>query len=374
MTRPALVVSAALLGGVALAGCASTPDAQGAPMLREAYADAFLVGVALNERQVAELGAAPLVAQFNAATPENVMKWERIHPAPGVYDWGGADAFVDFAEAHGLSVTGHTLVWHSQTPDWVFEDEGGAPLSREALLARMERHISAVVGRYRGRVAGWDVVNEALDGSGDGSLRDSPWRRIIGDDYVAHAFRFAHAADPDAALYYNDYALVNPEKRAGAVRLVRGLLDAGVPVTGIGIQGHWSMDWPVPARLDSTIRELAVLGDVVVSELDIDVLPDPGNAQSADVSRSEEGTSALDPYPDGLPADAQQRLADRYAEVFRVLHRHRNAISRVTFWGLTDGDSWRNDWPVRGRTNHPLLFDRAGRPKPAFDAVMQVAE
>ena len=374
MTRPALALSAVLLGGVALGGCASTPDAQGAPTLREAYADAFLVGVALNARQVTEPGATPLVPQFNAATPENVMKWEVIHPAPGVYDWGGADAFVDYAEAHGLSVTGHTLVWHSQTPAWVFEDEGGAALSREALLARMEEHISAVVGRYRGRVDGWDVVNEALDGSGDGSLRDSPWRRIIGDDYVAHAFRFAHAADPDARLYYNDYALVNPEKRAGAIRLVRGLLDAGVPITGIGIQGHMTMDWPAPARLDSTIRELAVLGDVVVSELDIDVLPDPGNAQSADVSRSEDGTPALDPYRDGLPADAQQRLADRYAEVFRVLHRHRGAISRVTFWGLTDGDSWRNDWPVRGRTNHPLLFDRAGRPKPAFEAVIGVAE
>lgn len=372
--RPALL--AALT--VAAVGCTAPPAAPGVVQARgtlhEAYAGDFLIGAALNERQLRgeDPRGTPIVeAHFNAVTPENAMKWEGIHPAPGVYDWDQSDALVDYAEAHGLSVTGHTLVWHSQTPAWVFEDADGAPLSRDALLARMEEHISTVVGRYRGRIDGWDVVNEALNE--DGSLRDSPWFRIIGPDYVAHAFRFARAADPDAALYYNDYSLENSPKRTGAIRLVSGLLSDGVAVTGIATQGHYSLTFPRPAQLDSTLRELAALGEVVISELDVDVLPSPDDSQSADVSRTAEASSALNPYPDGLPATIQRRLADRYAELFRVIHRHRDAVSRVTFWGVTDGDSWRNNWPVQGRTSYPLLFDRAGRPKTAFGAVLRVA-
>jgi len=367
------------------AGCASTdsdrlgdaPEAgtdAAMPTLKDAYADAFLMGVALNERQYTDQDdrARPIVAaQFNAISPENVMKWESLHPEPGVYDFEGADAYVEFGEANDMWILGHTLVWHSQTPRWVFQDENGDPITREALLDRMEDHISTVVGRYRGRVDGWDVVNEALNE--DGTLRDSPWRRIIGDDYLEHAFRFAHAADPDAELYYNDYSLENKPKRDGAVRLVRSLQDAGVRVTGIGTQLHAHMDWPTVAQLDSTIRAFAEVGDVMVTELEIDVLPSRGS-QSADVSRREEGAADLDPYTDGLPPEMQQALADRYAELFEVLLDHKDSISRVTFWGVTDGDSWKNGFPIPGRTNHPLLFDRDGAPKPAFGAVVRVAD
>ena len=376
----ALVALAALV-----AGCASTdsdrlgnapeagPDAA-TPTLKDAYADAFLMGVALNGRQYTDQDdrARPIVAaQFNAVSPENVMKWESLHPEPGVYDFEGADAYVEFGEANDMWILGHTLVWHSQTPRWVFQDESGAPVTREVLLERMEDHISTVVGRYKGRVDGWDVVNEALNE--DGTLRDSPWRRIIGDDYIEHAFRFAHEADPDAELYYNDYSLENKPKRDGAVRLVRTAQDAGARVTGIGTQGHFHMAEPTIAQIDSTIRAFAELGDVMITELEIDVLPSRGS-MSADVGRREEGGAGLDPYTGGLPDDVQQALADRYAEIFEVFLDHEDVISRVTFWGVTDGDSWKNGFPIPGRTNHPLLFDRAGDPKPAFDAVVRVAD
>lgn len=376
-----------LLAALAASGCASTDapavdpaapapattqSAADLPTLQEAYADAFLVGVALNERQFTgqDPRAAPIVeAQFNAISPENVMKWESLHPEPGVYDFEAADAYVAYGEAHDMWILGHTLVWHSQTPQWVFEDEDGDPLSREALLDRMEDHIRTVVGRYRGRVDGWDVVNEALNE--DGTLRDSPWRRIIGDDYLEHAFRFAHEADPGAELYYNDYSLENKPKRDGAVRLVRSLQDAGVRVTGIGTQAHVNLEWPTVAQMDSTIRAFAEVGDVMVTELEVDVLPGRGS-QSADVNRREEGGAGLDPYTDGLPADVQRQLADRYAELFKVFLDHKDSISRVTFWGVTDGDSWKNGFPIPGRTNHPLLFDRAGEAKPAYEAVVRL--
>lgn len=380
---PALLVpSLVLLAALAASGCAPTasaPDRDATmeadlPTLREAYADAFLVGTALNEAQYTgrdPRGNPIIEAQFNAVTPENVMKWESIHPEPGVYDFSGADQFVDYAEANDMFIVGHTLVWHSQTPDWVFEDENGNPLTREALLDRMEDHIQTVVGRYKGRVDGWDVVNEALNE--DGTLRDSPWRRIIGDDYVEHAFRFAHAADPDAELYYNDYSLENKPKRDGAVRLVRSVQDAGARVTGIGTQAHVNMEWPTTAQMDSTIRAFAELGDVMITELEIDVLPSR-NSQTADVGTRETGGDALDPYTDGLPPEMQRRLADRYAELFRVFLDHRDSISRVTFWGVTDGDSWKNNFPIPGRTNHPLLFDRGGNPKAAYEAVVRLPE
>ncbi|MEL7363447.1 MAG: endo-1,4-beta-xylanase, partial [Bacteroidota bacterium] len=369
-----------------LVGCASPEPAEppvllppaaeaSVPALQEVFGDAFLVGTALNSAQLADADPRgnPIVEHhFNAVTPENVMKWEVIHPEPGVYDFEEADAFVDYAEEHDLFVIGHTLVWHSQTPDWVFQDENGDPLTREALLARMKDHIDTVAGRYRGRVDGWDVVNEALND--EGGLRDSPWRQIIGDDYLEHAFRYAHEADPDAELYYNDYSLENAPRRDGAVRLVQGLLDAGIPVTGIGTQAHVNMEWPTPAQFDSTITAFAALGQVMVTELDITVLPGFDGGQSADVNLRADGTPEMNPYPDGLPEAMQFQLAARYAEIFEVFYRHRDAISRVTFWGVTDGDSWRNGWPIEGRTNYPLLFDREGATKPAFHAVVGLVD
>ncbi len=359
-------MGAVLLAAVAI-GCARVrPVAvERAPRtLRTAFEGAFLVGAALNVAQFSgrdTAGAALVRAQFNAITPENVLKWQSVHPRPGVYDFATADQYVAFGERDGMFIVGHTLVWHQQTPRWVFQDSSGNPVSRDTLLARLRDHIETVVGRYRGRIRGWDVVNEALND--DGTLRPTPWLTIIGVDYLAQAFRFAHAADPTAELYYNDYALENAPKRNGALDLVRRLRAAGTPITGVGLQGHNRMDWPTAAQQDSTIVAFAGLGvRVMITELDIDVLPRPN--QSATV---------LNPYPNGLPDSVQHALAQRYAELFTVYERHAADIGRVTFWGVADGDSWLNHWPVRGRTNYPLLFDRQHRPKPAFEAVMGVA-
>jgi len=362
---------------VAAAGCTPRPPAPvAAPAsLAAAYHGAFLVGAALNDAQFSgrdSAEAALVAAQFSSVSPENVLKWESVHPRPGVYDFDAADRYVAFGRRHGMFVVGHTLVWHNQTPRWVFEDSAGRAVSRDTLIARMRDHILTVVGRYRGRVNGWDVVNEAV--ADDGTLRRSPWQTIIGDDFIAMAFRFAHEADPDAQLVYNDYALENAPKRQGVLALVRLLLAEGVPITGVGLQEHDRLDWPSPESVDTTIAAFAALGvKVMITELDVDVLPRAVAQTGADVSLRAAARAELDPWPDSLPDPVQQALARRYAALFGVFLRHRGRVARVTFWGVTDRDSWRNDWPVRGRTNYPTLFGRDGRPKPAFDAVMEAA-
>ena len=347
--------------------------------LRAAYADAFLVGAAMNTGMVTggNPRAAEIVArQFSSLTAENDMKWSVINPDPGRYDFRPADAYIDFAQKHDMAVVGHTLVWHSQTPRWVFQGDDGEPASRELLLRRMREHIHTVAGRYRGRVKGWDVVNEAVsDGGPDAPvLRNSPWRRIIGDDFLDHAFRFAREADPEAELYYNDYGLFHREKRARTITMLRGLIERGVPVDGVGMQGHYQIEDPSVAEVEQAILDFAALGlKVMVTELDVDVLPSRGNAGVADIARREEYEAALNPYVDGLPEAEQARLAQRYADLFEVFLKHRQHITRVTLWGLDDGQSWLNNFPVRGRTNHPLLFDRLLNPKPAFQAVLDAA-
>ncbi len=374
------------LAAAGLAACAPRRAPEGAPAaarapvpaattLKAAYQGAFLVGAALNDAQFSGRDTAEadlVVAQFNAISPENALKWEAVHPRPGVYDFAAADRYVAFGQRHGMFIVGHNLVWHNQVPRWVFEDASGNPVGRDTLIARMRDHILTVVGRYRGRIGGWDVVNEALND--DGSLRRSPWLTIIGPEYLALAFRFAHEADPAAQLYYNDYSLENAPKRQGAVALIRRLEAAGVPVAGIGIQGHDGLDWPSVEQEDSTIAAFAALGvKVMITELDVDVLPRAVRQTGADVSLSAAARPELNPYPDSLPDSVQQALARRYADLFGVFYRHRGEITRVTFWGVTDKDSWRNNWPVPGRTNYPLLFGRDGRPKPAFDAVLAVS-
>ena len=341
--------------------------------LKEAFKGQFLIGAALNEDQFTERdtrGAALIKAQFNTITPENVLKWEFVHSGPGKYDFESGDRYVAFGKANQMCVIGHTLVWHHQTPEWVFEDDQGKSLNREALLKRMREHIQTVVGHYKGKIHGWDVVNEALDE--DGTMRKSPWHKIIGDDYVQKAFEFAHEADPKAELYYNDFSLENEPKRNGAVQLIRKLKAAGVPVAGIGLQNHDKMDWPTAQQLEATIDQFASMGlKVMITELDVDVLPAAARPGSADPALRTELRQDLNPYTNGLPDSVQEALARRYAELFNVFTKHHEQIARITFWGVTDGDSWLNNWPVKGRCSHPLLFGRDGAPKPAFDAIIR---
>ena len=359
-----------VLCSLAMAGLVSSAGAQ----LKDAFKDSFRIGAALNQAQFGERdtrGAALVKAQFNTISPENVLKWESIHPKSDTFSFAEPDRYVAFGEKNHMFIIGHTLVWHSQTPAWVFQDDNGAPLGREALLKRMQEHIQTVVGRYKGRIGGWDVVNEALNE--DGTLRPTPWLRIIGEDYIAKAFEFAHQADPKAELYYNDYSLENQPKRQGAVDLIKKLKAQGVQVTAVGLQGHDKMDWPTLEQQDATIAAFSKLGvKVNITELDIDVLPAATRQPGADVSLSIEAQAKLNPYAAGLPDAIQQALAKRYADLFGVFVKYRGVITRVTFWGVTDGDSWLNNWPVKGRTAYPLLFDRDGQPKPAFHAVVRV--
>jgi len=349
-------------------------SAQKTTTLKEAFKRDFLIGAAINQDQFFERdtrGVPIITNQFNSITPENVLKWESVHPEPGRYSFDGPDRYVAFGEKHRMFIVGHTLIWHSQTPRWVFEDAKGATVDRQILLERMRDHIHTVVRRYQGRIKGWDVVNEALDE--DGTLRQTPWMKIIGEDYLVKAFEFAHEADPSAQLYYNDYSLENEAKRKGAVELIKKLKARGVPIYAVGLQGHDKMDWPTVQQQSETIVAFASLGvKVNITELDVDVLPRASQHRGADISLNVELRSELDPYANGLPESVQQALAKRYAELFQVFRKHGDVIDRVTFWGVTDGDSWLNNWPVRGRTSYPLLFDRAGKPKPAFYTVTKL--
>jgi endo-1,4-beta-xylanase len=354
---------------------ATAPTCAQTPSLKEVFKGSFLVGAALNPAEFTEADArcAELIkAQFNTITPENVLKWERVHPQLGTYSFELPDRYVTFGESNHMFVVGHTLVWHNQMPAWVFQDNKGNLADRETLLIRLQDHIHTVVGRYKGRINGWEVVNEALEE--DGTLRQTPWLKIIGEDYLAKAFQFAHEADPQAELYYNDYNLENEAKRKGALELLRKLQAQGVPITGVGIQGHYHMDSPSNEQVDAAITAFSQLGlKVMITELDVDVLPLALQYMGADVTLSAELRPKLNPYPKSLPDEIQQGLAQRYAGLFGVFVRHHGALVRVTFWGATDADSWLNNWPVKGRTSYPLLFDRGGQPKPAFDAVIRAS-
>jgi endo-1,4-beta-xylanase len=364
-----LAVSSSLF--LAVPGGAAEP-----PSLKELMPKETLIGVALSQRQSdgRDGRAASIVTRhFESATPENILKWEKVHPAPGRYDFAPVDRFLAFAEKRGMVVIGHCLVWHSQTPAWVFEGKDGAPLDRETALARMREHIQTVVGRYKGRIKGWDVVNEAIADGPEGGLRKSKWREAIGDDYIAKAFEYAHQADPQAELYYNDYNLANAPKRAAALSLVKQLKAWGIRVDGVGEQGHWLIDWPSPAEIETTITDIASAGfKALITELDVDVLPrDPG-MYGADLEKRARYKAETNLYPDGLPKAKQDELARRYAEIFAVFLKHHDKVPRVTFWGVTDAETWLHNFPVPGRVNHPLLFDHKGQPKPAFDAVVEV--
>ncbi len=264
-----------------------------------------------------------------------------------------------------MTVIGHTLVWHQQSPAWMFSDENKQPLSREAALENLRAHIHGVMKHYKGKVKGWDVVNEAI-GDSEPYLRDTPARKAIGDDFVIKAFQFAREADPDAELYYNDYNIEQPYKHPKALRLLKELKDAGVKVDGVGIQGHWLLEGK-SKEVEDAIKAFADLGlKVMITEMDVDPLPRKQGG-GADISATER--EGLDPYKNGLPDDVQRKLAARYRELFTIFMKYPQ-VTRVTFWGTDDGHSWLNNWPVKGRTNHPLLFDRDLKPKPALEAVL----
>ncbi len=346
--------------------------------MKEVFQNDFYIGAALNVEQICgkEPEAMDLVARhFNSITPENIMKWEEIHPEPERYNFEASDQYVAFGEKYNMHIIAHALVWHDQTPDWVFQYESGNPLSRSALLERLKEHIFTVMERYKGRVHGWDVVNEAI--MKDGSFRKSKWLEIIGEDYVQKAFEFAREADPDAELYYNEYDYEFGPKTDGVIRLIRKLQANGIRVDGVGIQGHWFLDYPKMDLLDSYIKKLNKLGvKLMITELDVGVLPFyPVDSTIVPLSSfNPKKQKEINPYPDSLPDAVQKDLAQRYAELFSFFRKHRDLFGRITFWAVHDGQSWRNYWPITGRSDYPMLFDRHYQPKSAFDAVVQTVQ
>lgn len=350
---------------VLMVACQQTAPSTTAPnetvSIKQSLGDNFLIGTALSEDQIhgREGNTLDLVAQqFNSVTAENEMKWERLHPQPDVYEFASADKLAEFADKNEQFFIGHTLVWHAQTPDWVFTNADGSNKSKQALLDLVTEHINTVAGRYVGKVDGWDVLNEAFNE--DGSYRQSKWLEILGPDYIATVFKLAAEAAPNTELYYNDYNLFKPEKRAGVVKMVKSLLERGIKIDGIGIQGHYALDYPDLNELEDSIKAFAALGvKVMITELDVSVLPFPEQAhQGADISQDLALQKQYDPYTEGLPAEVEQRLADRYKALFALFNKHGESISRVTFWGVHDGQTWRNYWPMQGRTDYPLIIDR----------------
>lgn len=351
---------------IASAGFSAEPTPRS---LRGAAAGVFTIGVGIHDRIPERPADWPLLtAQFSSVTPENCLKPDPVQVAEGKFNFSRPDVFVDFARSNGLEVVGHCLVWakDDRTPAWFFRD-GTNTAGRDLLLARMKAHIDAVAGRYRGRIAMWDVVNEALD-DGTNFLRPSGWSTACGEDFILKAFEFAHAADPKAVLIYNDYNNELPAKRAKLIRLVRSLREKKVPIHAIGLQGHYEIDRLPLADIEATLaamRELRM--KVVVSELDIDVVP--RGKWWADGGKHRAELAKLDPYREGCPPEILQRQAEQYAQLFRLFRKYSDVIARVSFWNLHDGQSWLNTFPWK-RVNHPLLFDREGKPKPAFDAVI----
>jgi endo-1,4-beta-xylanase len=358
------------------------PEKKSISTLKKAFENAFLVGNALNENIASGIDTISqniILKQFNAITPENVMKAERINPIPGIYNFKPADDFVEFGKKNNMFIIGHTLIWHNQTPSWFFQDENGNLKTKEAQIEQMRKHIETIAGRYAGKVNAWDVVNEVIDN--DGSYRPTTWVNGVGngDTLVKNAFKFTSKYAPNTELYYNDFNAWRPTKRDGIMRMVRMLQKEGVRIDGVGIQGHWGLNYPKTEYIEAAIDSFASLGvKVMITELDIDVLPLTKEGQIIGKGLLhpqydlEEFKTFLDPYQDGLPKDVQQQLANRYAELFEIFYKKRDKIDRVTFWGLHDGMSWKNDYPIANRTNYPLLFDRNKKPKLALNAILAI--
>jgi endo-1,4-beta-xylanase len=350
--------------------------------LKDVYKDAFLIGVAVTpaitsgrDKESQDI----VIKHFNSITVENVMKAALINPQPGVYNWGPADDYVAFGEKNKMFIIAHTLVWHNQVPAWFFTNAEGKPNSKEEQIERLRSHIQAVAGRYAGRVQAWDVVNEVI--GEDGNYRPTSWVNAFGngDTLVKYAFKFAAQYAPNTELYYNDFNAWRPAKRDGIVRMIKMLKSEGLRVDGVGMQGHWGLNYPKTKYIEEAIDAYAACGvNVMITELDVDVLPLTKEGQIIGQSMSErqfqleEFKTFLDPYQKGLPADVQQQLTKRYEELFAIFYKRRDKITRVTLWGVHDGMNWKNDYPVPGRTNYPLLWDRKRQPKPALKAVLAV--
>ena len=337
--------------------------------LKNAFKNDFYTGVAINKEQINKSDStvwALIAKEFNSITPENNLKWMNIHPEPDSFAFDIPDRYVALDEKNEIYVVGHTLVWHSQIADYM-----GQITDSVEMAEQLKNHINTIVNRYKGKIDAWDVVNEALNE--DGSLRESIFLKVLGKDYLGIAFDLASKADPDAKLLYNDYNLCKPEKRNGVIRLVEDLQQKGLKIDGVGMQGHWNLQEPSLEDIENSIVAYADLGlKVSITELDITVLPNPWDLEGAEIDQNFEGNAFMNPYSEELPDSVQVELAKRYESIFKLFVKHKEKIERVTFWGLNDGVSWLNNWPIKGRTNYPLLFDRNHLPKKAYHSLIEL--
>jgi endo-1,4-beta-xylanase len=342
--------------------------------LKDYYKNYFAIGVAVNMAAIQGPEADLIIKQFNSVTPENDMKMGPIHPDENRYNWKNADAIVDFAVSHKIKIRGHNLLWHNQAPGWMFKDSTGKLVSKTVLLARLKAHITTVVNRYKGKIYAWDVVNEAIDDNPANYLRNSLWYQICGEDFIAKAFEYAHAADPKAVLFYNDYNSENESKREKIYKLLKNLKDAGVPINGVGLQGHWKLNDPSPDMIRKAITQFSSLGlKIQITELDITVR-----------DRSTKPVNTTLAVNSGLTPALAQKQADRYKEIFDIFREYKKVITGVTFWNVSDRYSWldsRGGGLAGGaaagepanrtvRKAYPLLFDENLQPKKAFWSVV----
>ena len=342
--------------------------------LKQAFKDIFYIGTALSEEQILgedEAAIEVVKSNFNSITAENIMKSEVMQPIEGEFDFTLSDKFVEFGEQNDMQIIGHTLIWHSQAPDWFFVDENGDDVSPEVLTQRMRSHILTIAGRYKGRIHGWDVVNEAIED--DGSWRKSKFYEILGEDFIRIAFELAHEADPDAELYYNDYSMANEGRRNRVVSMVKALQGQGVKIDGIGMQGHLNLNSPSIEDYEKSIQEFADLGvKIMITELDLSVLPSVRSNDGANVKSTFEYNEKINPYKDGLSKEVEEKQYQRYTDFFKLFVKYQDNIDRVTLWGVNDAQSWKNDWPVEGRTDYTLLFDRNNKPKEVVKDIINI--
>ncbi|WP_128103175.1 endo-1,4-beta-xylanase [Paenibacillus sp. DCT19] len=328
------------------------------PSLHHAFRDNFKIGAAVHTGLIRTEGDF-IAHHYNSITAENQMKFEEIHPEEERYAFEAGDEIVDFAVRNGMSVRGHTLVWHNQTSDWVFQDPAGGTASRELLLSRLKSHIDTVVGRYKGHISAWDVVNEAIEDKTDLMMRDTKWLQILGEDYLLEAFRLAHVADPQALLFYNDYNETDPVKREKIYELVKGLLEKGAPIHGIGMQGHWNIHGPSIEDIRMAIERYASLNvQLHITELDLSVF-----------RHEDRRIDLIEPT-----AEMMELQEQRYEEIFRLFLEYQASITSVTFWGTSDHYTWLDNFPVRGRKNWPFVFDQQRQPKESFSRLLNAAK
>jgi endo-1,4-beta-xylanase len=366
-----IILVSVILGVISCANKVISSDDKNTS-LSSHFNELFHLGAAINEETILGNDSKSLSivkSEFNSITPENSLKWMFIQPEANQFNFKAADRYVQIGLENEMYIVGHALVWHSQLAEFMQDID-----DRSVMESHVKNHISTVVSRYKGKIDAWDVVNEAFEENG--KLRNSVFYKNLGENYIEDVFKWAAQSDPEADLIYNDYNFYKPEKRAGILKMVSKFIENGTKINGVGVQAHWGLTSPTLEEIETIILDVYATGvPVSFTELDITVLPSPWEMVGAEVSQNFsnfEGDPKMNPYPDQLPQSVQDQLSKRYKDIFNLFVKHSDKISRVTFWGVMDKHSWLNDWPIKGRTNYPLLFDRNYKPKPAYQSVLEV--